>query len=208
LKDVGDAENLDLLKLWDILQKLLLPIWPSDRTVIDGVTIGDAWPLSTLKRRLPERSSEKTFGIQPFHKLTQWITYSLLVPFERVLGKKWSNAESLTCLAEYRNGGLYVDLGALSLKPDALERGLKASGGPLPVFKDSDDVVVEWRAITLALMDVIYPMVKERMPSGVGLSMAQLLGPGTWMAGRALAAEKRPETRSSPIIVDTDGTLF
>ena len=51
LKEVPGSLTLDLLKLWDVLQSLLLPIWPKDRTTIDGVPIGDAWPLSTLQRR-------------------------------------------------------------------------------------------------------------------------------------------------------------
>ena len=131
-----------------------------------------------------------------------------MVPFQRVLDVRWTNAELLTCLAEYRNGGLFVDLGALSLKKDALERGLQASGEKLPLFDASNDVIVEWRAITLALMDFLYPKVRDRLTPDVHLTMAQFLGPGTWMAGRAIAAQRRPESRSSPILIATDGTLF
>lgn len=146
--------------------------------------------------------------IQPFHKLTQWLTYSLMVPFQRVLGLQWTNAESLTALAEYRNGGLFVDLGVLSLKREALGRGLEASGGDLPLFEAGDDVTAEWRAMTLVLIDDLYHRVQARMPDGVHLTMAQMLEAGTWKSGREIAAQRRPQTKSSPILIKSDGTVF
>ncbi|KAK7749091.1 hypothetical protein SLS62_008486 [Diatrype stigma] len=209
LKSAGDSSNLDVLTLWDVLQELLIPIWPKDRTVVDGVPIGDAWPLSTLKTQASSTSPDDSAAyIQPFHKLTQWLTYSLMVPFQRVLGKTWVNAESLTGLPEYRNGGLFVDIGVLSLKTDSLDRGLKASGAELPLFEAGDDVIVEWRAMTLVLLDRLYEMVLSRMGNGIHLSLAQVLEAGTWKSGRELAAQRRPETKSSPILIKSDGTVF
>ncbi|OTB08960.1 hypothetical protein M426DRAFT_316251 [Hypoxylon sp. CI-4A] len=205
LKTASDSSNLDILIFWDVLQTLLIPIWPKDRTTIAGLPIGDAWPLSTLKNQKP--STNAADHIQPFHKLTQWLTYSLMVPFQRVLGKQWVNAESLTALAEYRNGGLFVDLGVLALKPATLERGLKASGRTLPQYEAGDDVIVEWRAMTLVLIDILYDKILSRM-GGVHLSMAQVLEAGTWKSGREVAAQRRPETKSSPIIIQSDGTVF
>lgn len=90
-----------------------------------------------------------------------------MVPFQRVLNKQWINTESLTVLAEYRNGGLLVDLAALSLKKEALDRGLKASGQELPLFDAGDDVIVGWRALTVALLDVLYKLILRRMGEGV-----------------------------------------
>jgi len=148
VKTAGISSKIDVLIFWDILQSLLIPIWPKDRTTIGGSPVGDAWPLSTLQKQ----ANDITESIQPFHKLTQWLTYSLMVPFQRVLGKQWINAESLTGLAEYRNGGLFVDLGALTLKKEALDRGLKESGQELPLFDAGDDVIVEWRAMTVVLL--------------------------------------------------------
>lgn len=205
----GQTSKLDILVFWDILQTLLIPIWPHDRTTVDGQPIGDAWPLRILQgQTAPTSSGEcKPECIQPFHKLTQWLAYSLMVPFERILGLQWTNAESLTALAEYRNGGLFVDIGALSLKEQAMDRGLKASDGPLPLFQAGDDVIIEWRAMTLVLIDKLYGMVMSRM-DGVHLTMAQLLEAGTWKSGREIAAQRRPETKSSPILIESDGTLF
>jgi hypothetical protein len=201
LKQAGDSGDLDVLFLWDTLQSLLIPIWPQDRTVVNGMPIGDAWPLSTLESKDAKSPAD---SIQPFHKLTQWLTYSLMVPFQRVLGRKWVNAGSLTALPEYRNGGLFVDLGVLTLKEKTLQRGLQASGGELPQFDAGDDAVVEWRAMTLVLIDKLHPVVEARM----GLSMAQLLEAGTWKSGREVAAKRRPTTKSSPILIRSDGTVF
>lgn len=121
---------------------------------------------------------------------------------------QWINAESLTALAEYRNGGLFVDLGVLSLKKEALDRGLEASGGELPLFDAGDDVIVEWRAMTLVLIDILYSKIQSRMDDGVNLTMAQLLEAGTWKSGREIAARLRPHTKSSPVLIKSDGTVF
>ncbi|TDZ74686.1 Protein urg3 [Colletotrichum trifolii] len=206
VKSAGGSSKLDVLFLWDTLQSLLIPCWPKDRTTINGTPIGDAWPLSTLKKA--SNSSDPADGIQPFHKLTQWLTYSLMVPFQRVLGMEWTNADSLTALPEYRNGGLFVDLGVLVLKKETLERGLAASGGDLPLYEAGDDVIVEWRAMTLVLIDKLYSGVQARMGEGVSLSMAQLLEAGSWKSGREIAAKRRPQTKSSPILIKSDGTVF
>lgn len=121
---------------------------------------------------------------------------------------QWANAESLTGLPEYRNGGLFVDMGVLSLKKEALEKGLATSGKELPMFDAGDDVIVEWRAMTVMLLDVLYGKIASRMDKGVHLTMAQVLESGTWKSGREIAAQHRPETKSSPIVIQSDGTLF
>jgi hypothetical protein len=208
-KSSVDPSKLDVLVFWDVLQTLLIPIWPQDRTVVNKRAIGDAWHLSTLQRQLASTEADESSYIQPFHKLTQWLAYSLMVPFQRILGLQWTNTDALTALPEYRNGGLFVDMGVLTLKKEDLERGLEAStdGSGLPMFSAGDDVVVEWRAMTLVLVDQLYRLVLERM-EGVELSMAQLLEAGTWKSGREIAKEKRPATKSSPIIIQSDGTVF
>ncbi|KAF2115013.1 DUF1688 domain-containing protein [Lophiotrema nucula] len=209
LKTKGETAELDVLVLWKVLQTLLIPIWPKDRTTVAGHAIGDAWPLSTLRSQASFSESDESDprNIQPFHKLTQWLTYSLMVPFGSILDLQWMNADSLTALPEYRNGGLFVDLDVLSLKKEALDRGLEASGGPLPLFEAGDDVIVEWRAMTLVLIDRLYQLISDRM-QGVQLTMAQLLEAGTWKSGREIAAKRRPDTKSSPILIKSDGTVF
>ncbi|KAL4913091.1 hypothetical protein BDW62DRAFT_170837 [Aspergillus aurantiobrunneus] len=204
------SDNLDYAELWGVLQNLLVSIWPSDRTKVAETPVGDAWPLSVLsKHELTATEPPETATIAPFHKLTQWLAYSLKVPFERILGTTWTNAHLGTGLPEYRNGGLFVDMGALALKPKALERGLQNSGGPLPSFGAASDEIVEWRAMTVALLDELHGRIQERSEFGeVRLSLPQVLEAGSWKAGRQIAAEKRPGTRSSPILIEGDGTLF
>ena len=205
-------KKLDVDTLWSALQTVLIPIWPRDRTNIEGNPIGDAWQLSTLAKYVAKEGQvERYADIQPFHKLTQWLAYSLMVPFVRILGATWTNHQLLTGLPEYRNGGLFVDIGVLSLKPESFERGKQRSKQELPEFDGSDGVIVEWRALTVVLLDNMLALVNKKLiekGAKTELSLAQMLEAGTWKAGRKIAAEKRPDTKGSPILIASDGTLF
>lgn len=183
LKQQSANKEIHLDEMWRILQDLLIPTWPTDRTCIDGKQLGDAWPLQVLK----DTGNSSGSNIQPFHKLTQWLTYSLMVIFERLLGISWIGASDLTGLPEYRNGGLLVDSGVLKLKPEALARGIADSNveGP-PEYPAADDVIVEWRAMTVVLLDETLDLVNDRLANAacdtkssvVPLSLAQLLEAG------------------------------
>jgi hypothetical protein len=134
-----------------------------------------------------------------------------MVPFVRLLDITWLNADQGTGLAEYRNGGLFVDMGVLSLKEESLAKGVQRSNNDdgLPCFGASDDEIVEWRAMTVALLDKLHDIIRSSSQfNGVQLTLPQVLEAGSWKAGRELAAEKRPLTKSSPIIILGDGTLF
>ncbi|KAI1372221.1 DUF1688-domain-containing protein [Hypoxylon crocopeplum] len=202
----GESKTIDYEVLWSTLQQILIPSWPADRTRIDGFPIGDAWPLKVLSDEAKDRREVDT--IQPFHKLTQWLGYSLTVPFVRVLGFKVINAQLGTGLPEYRNGGLFVDLGVLKLKSEvAVEH--TSSDSALPAFPATSGTIVEWRAMTVALLDELFKLISSRFAKlGVELSMAQMLEAGTWKGGRELAAKYRPQSKSSPILILGDGTLF
>lgn len=165
------------------------PIWPSSRIQIDGVSLGDAWPCDVM----PSHPSRPWENIVPFHKLTQWLTYSLMVPMNKLLNVHFAGAEVLTGLPEYRNGGLFVDTGLLTLKPDDAKRGLEqyqrnaqVKGQPsmevVPLFTADDDVIVEWRAVTVGLLDELLVEVNAMLGlSGRDkLSLAQMLEAGTW----------------------------
>ncbi|KAI4867516.1 DUF1688-domain-containing protein [Hypoxylon rubiginosum] len=202
----GEAKTIDYEVLWSTLQQILVPSWPADRTRVDGFPIGDAWPLKVLSSNAKDGREADT--IQPFHKLTQWLGYSLTVPFVRVLDFQVINAQLGTGLPEYRNGGLFVDLGALKLKPE-LAKEHTPSDHDLPAFSASSDTVIEWRAMTVALLDELYKLISAHFAKlGVELSMAQMLEAGTWKGGRELAAKFRPHSKSSPIVILGDGTLF
>ncbi|KAJ5083778.1 hypothetical protein N7456_013205 [Penicillium angulare] len=206
----GGQKELQYEVLWDVLQKTLLPSWPKNRTQVEGIPIGDAWPLEVLaKINKGDLSESNTNNIQPFHKLTQWLAYSLSVPFIRVLGLEWKNVELGTGLPEYRNGGLFVDIAVLSLREDVLKQGQENSQQETPSFDATSDVIVEWRAMTVALLDKLHESVQKHFSKqGVQITMAQMLEAGAWKGGRELAAKYRPSTKSSPIVIQGDGTLF
>jgi hypothetical protein len=199
--------------LWNVLMNGLAPIWPPSRTAINGVSLGDAWPCSSMPQPAQSPASP-TFSpfpnatgqsngvapwesILPFHKLTQWLTYSLMQPMQSILKVQFAGQELLTGLPEYRNGGLFVDLGVLTLKPADLERGLRhyaeycartGSGGVevAPMFEPGDDVIVEWRGVTVGFLDMLTVEVNKALRSelaGHELSLAQVLEAGSWKVG-------------------------
>jgi uncharacterized protein DUF1688 len=130
----------------------------------------------------------------PFHKLSQWLVYSLIEPL-RDAGLTVVGVERLTGLAEYRNGGLFIDTGVL------VPRREWAAGVPHGV---GDEIVVEWRALTVVLLDRLAPLVRACL--GADLPLASILEGGTWAAGRRLADERR--RGAAPVGVESDGTVM
>jgi hypothetical protein len=133
----------------------------------------------------------------PFHKLSQWLTYSMLEPFEWA-GVKVRHLEALTALPEYRNGGLLIDSGMILPKdPAFLQRD----------WKVSDEFIVEWRALTVALLDELAPRVRKVLGrSEQDLPLARVLEGGTWAAGRVMA--QRLRDGAPPLRIESDGTVF
>jgi hypothetical protein len=167
------------------------PIWPS-RLSLGGVPLGDTWRHPAIKR------SDATNGLMPIHKLSQWLSYSLIEPLQWS-GITVTEIDGLTGLAEYRNGGLFVDAGVLRL------RNPEEAIHPSPV---DSALVVEWRALTIALLDRIAALIRERRGLTIDeFPLACVLEGGTWAAGRRLARDKRADG-SPPIAVVSDGTVF
>jgi hypothetical protein len=160
--------------------------WPA-RRMVDGVNLGDVGVH-------PVASD----GLVPFHKLSQWLTYSLLEPFEE-LGLQIVGLDLLTGLPEYRNGGLFLDAGVLSLKDaTAAERAYEAT----------DELVVEWRALTVVLLDLVAEKVRLQLGlTAANFPLAKVLQGGTWTAGRRIASQLRPGG-PPPLRVASDGTIF
>ncbi|MCJ8142831.1 URC4/urg3 family protein [Ancylobacter sp. A5.8] len=184
--------RLHAAQILELLLDGLSPIWPAGLSV-DGFSLGDAGRHPAIT--VPDRSN----GIVPFHKLSQWLTYSLLEPFEAA-GLAVVDLDDLTALPEYRNGGLLVDLGAIVPR---------APIDPARKFPVSSEMVVEWRALTVALMDRLAGLVRERLElDAAQFPLAKMLQGGTWSAGRRIAAEKRPPAGGPPISIDADGTVF
>ena len=165
------------------------PIWPG-RLALGGRPLGDVWPHPYAGGSGPGA------GLVPLHKLSQWLTYSLIEPLAEG-GLRVTDLDRLTGLAEYRNGGLFVDTGVLVPRHAGVLGDTHRAG---------DQVVVEWRALTVALVDRLAPLVRERLGlDAAALPLASILEGGTWVAGRRLAEARGG---APPIRVASDGTVM
>lgn len=167
------------------------PIWPS-RLTLGGVPLGDCWRHPAIVT--PDASN----GLVPLHKLSQWLAYSLIEPLQWA-GLSVTDINGLTGLAEYRNGGLFIDTGVLTFRD------------PADAARDHDIaslLVVEWRALTVALLDRLAEAMRGKLGlNDTSLPLAKVLEGGTWEAGRAIARKLRPDG-SPPVKVVSDGTVF
>ncbi len=166
-------------------------IWPG-RYAIGGVNLGDVWQHQAL---IGENLGDE---FVPFHKLSQWLTYSLLEPLQE-LGLEVAGLDELTGLPEYRNGGLCLDIGLLRAKD-------------VTIFEESylpgSEVIVEWRSLTVNLLDKIAAAMREKLHlSAIELPLVKILQGGTWAAGRKIAGELRAGG-VPPIRIESDGTVF
>lgn len=167
------------------------PIWPG-RLSANGINLGDVWRYSGL-----QNSKEKN-ALVPFHKLSQWMTYSLIEPIVEA-GVEVTGVEDMTGLAEYRNGGLMLDAGLIRLKNPADAN---------TQWEPGSDLIIEWRALTVHLLDEIGKNVQTALhKTPAEFPLAKVLEGGTWWAGRFLAQEKR-EGGTPPLDIKSDGTVF
>ena len=187
----AEGGRLPATAILELLLEALGPIW-ADRLELDGVPLGDCWRHPAIRR------DDASDGLVPLHKLSQWLSYSLIEPLQEA-GVEVVDIDGLTGLAEYRNGGLFADTGVLCLSdPTNAER-------PHHV---SDPLIVAWRSMTVALLDRMAPLVRERLGvSEAEFPLARMLEGGSWAAGRRIAAERRPGG-GPPFTIISDGTVF
>lgn len=184
----GSRRTISASALLQALLDGLGPIWLTG-SELDGVPLGDVW-------RHPHAGGRgATSGWVPFHKLSQWLAYSLFEPLEWA-GITLTDCDQLTALPEYRNGGLLLDTGVLQL--------VDAADGTR-TWNVGDELVVEWRALTVALLDELAPRVRAHLGTPA-LPLACILEGGTWTAGRELAAKLR--AGNPPLSIASDGTVF
>jgi len=184
------GSNPNEIRANDILRILLLgfsKMWPA-RVTCDGVGFGDVWPYHG-----------KNFDdYVPFHKLSQWLTYSLIEPIESA-GIKVTHVEELTGLPEYRNGGLFLDFGVLKLRDASIATKL---------IEASDPIIIEWRALTVQLLDEVGERVCKKLgKTKAEMPLARVLQGGTWSAGREIAKKLRTGG-VPPLNLKSDGMVF
>lgn len=172
-----------------VLLKAFSVIWSGGQT-LGGHAIGDVWPH-------PEAGGEGLdAGRVPFHKLSQWLSYSMIEPLEWA-GIKVDRLDELTGLPDYRNGGLFIDAEVIVPRdPQYAQR----------VYMLSDPWVIEWRALTVSLLDEVMWMVRTELGEPK-LPLAAVLEGGTWAAGREIAAERRTGG-PPPVKVASQGSMF
>lgn len=206
--------------LWDALMSGLSPIWPESRTQINGISIGDAWPCDSMpsdpehpwKSIVPfhKLTQCKLIGQEGSLELRltcilsktyanllliacEGLAYSLLLPMQKLSCVHFVGVELLTGLPEYRNGGLLLDTGLLTLKGEDMKRGLeqyhanaarhgRVSMEVVPLFTVDDSVIVEWRAVTVGYLDLLLQEVNAllELKGSSRISLAQMLEAGTW----------------------------
>ncbi len=121
------------------------------------MALGDCWRHPALI------AGDETDGLVPLHKLSQWLAYSLIEPLQQA-GIEVTDIDGLTGLAEYRNGGLFIDTGVLALRdPGAAQREHTVDS----------ELVVEWRALTVALLDRLADVVRARARHGSPVAAAR-----------------------------------
>ena len=183
--------TLPAARILTTLLEALEDIWPG-RLEIAGRNLGDTWHHFAASCDGPAN------GHVPFHKLSQWLSYSLVEPLQE-LGLIVTEPDELTGLAEYRNGGLMIDTRLLNPKHDGVLGTLHEPGS---------EIIVEWRALTVALLDRLAGEVRSRLgKTAAELPLAAVLEGGTWAAGRRIAREKRADG-APPLNIVSDGSVF
>ena len=182
----ADHGRIEAAAVLQLLLQVLGPVWPG-RIEVEGVSLGDCW-----------RHPGTDDGLVPFHKLTQWLTYSMLEPLEEA-GLAINGLDTLTGLPEYRTGGLLLDFGIIKPRdPGFLQR----------VLTVDEPAVVEWRALTVMLLDRMADAVRAELGvTAADFPLARILEGGTWAAGRRIAALRRPGG-APPVSIASDGTVF
>ncbi|MBR0800799.1 URC4/urg3 family protein [Bradyrhizobium jicamae] len=191
LVSLAEDRRLPAPTILSELLRELGPIWPS-RLVLGEVPLGDCWKHPMLT------TDDATSQLMPLHKLSQWLAYSLIEPLQNA-GIAVTDIDGLTGLAEYRNGGLFIDNGVLTFRDE---------GDAYREHDVASPLVVEWRGLTVALLDRVADDVRRRLGLDANaLPLAKILEGGTWAAGRRLARERRADA-SPPVKIISDGTVF
>jgi Protein of unknown function (DUF1688) len=70
--------SIQLATLWHLVVQGLGGVWPATRTQFHGVSLGDVWPCAVLESSSDVHTKDEGDSLVPFHKLSQWLVYSLI----------------------------------------------------------------------------------------------------------------------------------
>ena len=223
LTSAAGAMGLTATQVLREVQRLHAPAWSSGSRVL-GLPAGDVWPhlwagaatdaspaaadLGAGAAQRPTPTDRATAGWVPFHLLGQWMTYSLVEPLGWA-GLQVSGLEALTALPEVALGARLLGAGVIVLRdPGDLAKS----------YKLSSDLVVEWRALTVTLMDELAALVRELPERAAPLEAADRQHAGaasmrnlplTLGLALLLGRPGGPGEDAAPSLkVDSDGTLF
>ena len=210
----GQGHTVTAVELLRELLTTCAPIWASGSRVL-GLPAGDVWPhlwagadigvtgapVEPGAAQAQARSDRATSGWVPLHMLGQWLTWSLTEPLAWA-GIEVTSLDALTAVPEQQGlGGLLLDAGVIVPRhPSDLTK----------TYKPSSDFVVEWRALTVTLMDELAVLVRQALDQSLppGLPPRGLEG-GAWVAGLLGALELGAGAGTAPPLkIDSDGTLF
>jgi hypothetical protein len=212
----GEGHTVTAVELLRELLTTCAPIWASGSRVL-GLPAGDVWPhlwagadigvtdeLADPGAARPQaRSDRATSGWVPLHLLGQWLTWSLAEPLAWA-GIEVTGLDALTAVPEQQGlGGLLLDAGVIVPRH---------SSDLIKTYRPSSDFVVEWRALTVTLMDELAVLVRQALDQSLppGLPPRGLEG-GAWVAGLLGVLELGAGAGAGtapPLKIDSDGTLF
>ena len=93
-----------------------------------------------------------------------------------------------------------MDLGVIAWKDRSF---------PAPAYPPSSPVIVEWRAMTIVLLDMLAVEVRRMLQkTATDFPLTKVLEGGSWAAGRKIANELRPDCGGPPISIVSDATVF
>jgi hypothetical protein len=91
-------------------------------------------------------------------------------------------------------------MGVLTLRDESVVKGREFDAG--------SELIVEWRALTLCLLDLVAVAAREKLgKTEAEFPLACILQGGTWAAGRKIAKEKRA-SGGPPIKLRSTGSVF
>jgi hypothetical protein len=188
---VADGGRISAPHILEVLLDVLMPVWPGHFR-LGSTPLGDTFAHPAL------RTGDATDGLVPLHRLAQWLVYSLIEPLVWS-GFQVTDLDGLTALAEYRTGGLMVDMGVLKIR---------SHSATTEIFPVDHELVVEWRALTVASVDRLADGIRKRISRTADtFALPCIIEGGTWAAGRRIAREKRSDG-APPIRVANEGTYF